>query len=151
MPPPFAKADSRWPFDPCNGTGPLVVPSLLDALGVEATLINAQPDGDFAHDPEPVPANLVQLGQVVRDNGCAIGFAIDPDADRVALVDASGTPVGEDYTLALAVQAVAARQPGPVVTTLSTSQAVTDAATAHNCLGHSHGSRRSSRGGEDDS
>ena len=119
--------------DPCNGTGGLVVPSLLDALGVEATLINARPDGDFAHDPEPVPANLVQLGQAVRDNGCAIGFAIDPDADRVALVDSSGTPVGEDYTLALAVQAAAARQPGPVVTTLSTSQAVTDAATAHNC------------------
>ena len=64
--------------DPCNGTGALVVPSLLDALGVEATLINARPDGDFAHDPEPVPANLVQLGQAVRDNGCAIGFAIDP-------------------------------------------------------------------------
>ena len=113
--------------------GPWWHRSLLDALSVEATLINARPDGDFAHDPEPVPANLVQLGQAVRDNGCAIGFAIDPDADRVALVDSSGAPVGEDYTLALAVQAAAARQPGPVVTTLSTSQAVTDAAVAHNC------------------
>ena len=127
------RARFKVAVDPCNGTGALVVPSLLDVLGVEVTLINAQPDGDFAHDPEPVPANLVQLGQAVRDNGCAIGFAIDPDADRVALVDSSGAPVGEDYTLALAVQAVAARQHGPVVTTLSTSQAVTDAATAHNC------------------
>ena len=127
------RAGFKVAVDPCNGTGGLVVPSLLDVLGVEAALINARPDGDFAHDPEPVPANLVQLGQAVRDGGCAIGFAIDPDADRVALVDSSGTPVGEDYTLALAVQAVAARQSGPVVTTLSTSQAVTDVAVAHNC------------------
>ncbi len=127
------RAKFKVAVDPCNGTGALLVPSLLDALGVKAVLINARPDGDFAHDPEPVPANLVQLGQAVRDQGCAIGFAIDPDADRVALVDSSGAPVGEDYTLALAVQAAAARRPGPVVTTLSTSQAVTDAAAAHNC------------------
>ena len=127
------RAGFKVAVDPCNGTGALLAPSLLDALGVEAVLINARPDGDFAHDPEPVPANLVQLGRAVRANGCSIGFAIDPDADRVALVDSSGAPVGEDYTLALAVQAAAARQPGPVVTTLSTSQAVTDAAAAHNC------------------
>lgn len=127
------RAGFKVAVDPCNGTGALVTPRLLDALGVEAVVINARPDGDFAHDPEPVPANLVQLGQAVRDGGCAVGFAIDPDADRVALVDASGAPVGEDYTLALAVQALAARRPGPVVTTLSTSQAVTDAAVAHNC------------------
>jgi len=127
------RAGFKVAVDPCNGTGALLVPRLLDALGVAATLINARPDGDFAHDPEPVAANLGQLGQAVRDSGCAIGCAIDPDADRVALVDASGAPVGEDYTLALAVQAVAERQPGPVVTTLSTSQAVTDAAALHDC------------------
>lgn len=127
------RARFKVAVDPCNGTGALLAPRLLDALGVEALFINAQPDGDFAHDPEPVPVNLGPLGEAVRANGCAIGFAIDPDADRVALVDSSGAPVGEDYTLALAVQAVAARRPGPVVTTLSTSQAVADAAAAHNC------------------
>ena len=127
------RAGFKVAVDPCNGTGALLAPPLLSALGVEAVLINERPDGDFAHDPEPVPANLVPLGRAVRANGCAIGFAIDPDADRVALVDSSGAPVGEDYTLALAVQAVAARRPGPVVTTLSTSQAVADAAAAHNC------------------
>ena len=73
------RAGFKVAVDPCNGTGALVVPSLLDALGVEAVLINARPDGDFTHDPEPVPANLVQLGQAVRDNSCAVGFAIDPD------------------------------------------------------------------------
>ena len=119
--------------DPCNGAGALLAPDLLAALGVEATLINATPDGDFAHEPEPIPANLVQLGQAVRDNHCAIGFAIDPDADRVTLVDSSGEPLGEDLTLAIAVQAVTARNPGPVVTTLSSSQAISDAATRNNC------------------
>jgi phosphomannomutase len=119
--------------DPCNGTGALLIPDLLDALGVRAAIINGQPDGRFAHEPEPVPANLVQLGAAVRATASAIGFAIDPDADRVSLVDERGRPVGEDYTLALAVQALTARQPGPVVTTLSTSQAVSDAARANGC------------------
>ena len=94
---------------------------------------------------QPRPARPGRARQRLRHR-----LAIDPDADRVALVDSSGAPVGEDYTLALAVQAAAARQPGPVVTTLSTSQAVTDAATAHNCPVFSHGGRRGPRGGEDD-
>ena len=122
--------------DPCNGAGALLAPDLLAALGAEATLINAEPDGEFAHEPEPVPANLVQLGAAVRDNNCAIGFAIAPDADRVTLVGADGEAVGEDLTLALAVQAVTARNPGPVVTTLSSSQAISDAATRNGCPVH---------------
>jgi phosphomannomutase len=122
--------------DPCNGAGALLAPDLLAALGAEATLINAEPDGEFAHEPEPVPANLVQLGAAVRDNNCAIGFAIDPDADRVTLVGTDGEAVGEDLTLALAVQAVTARNPGPVVTTLSSSQAISDAATRNGCPVH---------------
>ena len=122
--------------DPCNGAGALLAPDLLAALGAEATLINAEPDGEFAHEPEPVPANLVQLGAAVRDNNCAIGFAIDPDADRVTLVGADGEALGEDLTLALAVQAVTARNPGPVVTTLSSSQAISDAATRNGCPVH---------------
>ena len=127
------QAHFKVAVDPCNGAGALLAPDLLDALGVEAILINAEPNGDFAHEPEPIPANLVQLGAAVRDNNCAIGFAIDPDADRVTLVGADGHPLGEDLTLAIAVQAVTARNPGPVVTTLSTSQAVSDAATRNNC------------------
>ena len=122
--------------DPCNGAGALLAPDLLAALGADATLINAEPDGEFAHEPEPVPANLVQLGAAVRDNNCAIGFAIDPDADRVTLVGTDGEAVGEDLTLALAVQAVTARNPGPVVTTLSSSQAISDAATRNGCPVH---------------
>ena len=119
--------------DPCNGTGGLILPALLDALGVETHFINREPDGEFAHEPEPIPANLLQLGEAVRTTQSALGFAIDPDADRVTLVDSNGQAVGEDSTLALSVQAITARRRGPVVTTLSTSQAVSDAARANGC------------------
>ncbi len=119
--------------DPCNGTGALFIPELLTALGVPHRLINGTPDGRFAHEPEPLPENLTDLSDSVRDSGSDVGFAIDPDADRVALVDENGNPTGEDYTLALAVEAIGSRTPGPVVTTLSTSQTVTDAASRHGC------------------
>ena len=119
--------------DLCNGAGAVSIPPLLDRLGVEATYINAEPNGLFAHDPEPAPANLGQLRSALRAGGSAAGFAVDPDADRVALVGERGESIGEDYTLALAVDAVTSRRRGPVVTTLSTSQAVSDAARAHQC------------------
>ena len=127
------RAGLRAAVDPCNGTGALFTPRLLEALGVEAVFIHAEPDGRFAHDPEPVPANLADLGRAVLDHGCHAGFAIDPDADRVALVGEDGRPLGEDLTLALAVQVVTRRRRGPVVTTLSTSQVVSDAAGAAGC------------------
>ena len=127
------KARLTATVDLCNGAGGLLIPHLLDELGVEAVCLNAEPNGLFAHDPEPVPANLGQLSAGVRESDSAIGFAVDPDADRVALVDENGRVVGEDYTLGLAVQARTVRAPGPVVTTLSTSQTVSDAATANGC------------------
>ena len=127
------RAGLRAAVDPCNGTGALFAPRLLEALGVEPVFIHAEPDGRFAHDPEPVPANLADLGRAVLDHGCHAGFAIDPDADRVALVGEDGRPLGEDLTLALAVQVVTRRRRGPVVTTLSTSQVVSDAAEAAGC------------------
>ncbi|MEE2658160.1 MAG: phosphoglucosamine mutase [Candidatus Latescibacterota bacterium] len=126
-------AGLRAAVDPCNGTGALYCRELLDALNVEAIVINDEPNGDFAHEPEPISANLQQLGEAVRNGRCQVGFAIDPDADRVALVAEDGEPVGEDYTLALAVQSVTQRQRGPVVTTLSTSQIVSDVAAAAEC------------------
>lgn len=119
--------------DPCNGTGSLLLPELLDELGVRTTLINAEPNGLFAHEPEPIPVNLVELGEAVRASNSDVGFAIDPDADRITLVDEQGRPVGEDFTLALAVQAVTARRRGPVVTTLSSSQTISDAARVNDC------------------
>mgnify|MGYP001095702764 CR=1 FL=1 len=121
--------------DPCNGVGGILLPRLLAELGVKARFINAETSGRFAHNPEPTPENLQELGRAVLAGGSNLGFAIDPDADRVALVGEDGHPVGEDYSLALAVQTITLRprRRGPVVTTLSTSQIVTDAARRNAC------------------
>jgi phosphomannomutase len=127
------RAGLRAAVDPCNGAGCLFVPRLLQALGVEMHIIHGEPNGNFAHEPEPIPANLADLGRAVVEHNCHVGFAIDPDADRVALVGEDGHPLGEDLTLALALQVVTERRKGPVVTTLSTSQVVTDAATGNDC------------------
>ena len=130
---PVRRAGIAATVDLCNGAGGLLVPHLLEELGVDSVCLNAEPNGLFAHDPEPVPANLGQLSAAVRHSPSAIGFAVDPDADRVALVDENGRIVGEDYTLGLSVKARTAKQRGVVVTTLSTSQTVTDAAAANGC------------------
>ena len=93
--------------------------------------INLEPDGRFPREPEPIPEHLGELGALVQRTNSDLGIAVDPDVDRLALVDEAGHPIGEDYTLAFAVRAVLARQRGPVVTNLSTSLVVDDAARAH--------------------
>jgi phosphomannomutase len=97
--------------------------------------INLEPDGRFPRAPEPVPENLGELGRLVRESGAELGFAVDPDVDRLALVDGSGRAIGEDYTLAFAVRAVLDGRSKPataptVVVNLSTSLVVEDAARA---------------------
>ena len=92
-----------------------------------------EPDGLFPRDPEPTARNLRDLGELVRSSGSEIGLAVDPDVDRLSLVDEGGEPIGEDFTLALAVSVVLAGSPGPVVTNLSTSQVVEDAAREFGC------------------
>ena len=127
-------------LDTVRGAGGASIPLLLERLGCQVTGINLAADGRFPRPPEPVPENLSELGQLVRDSGADIGMAVDPDVDRLALVDETGRAIGEDYTLAFAVRAVlggsAARrlgaddgQDGPVVVVnLSTSLVVEDAA-----------------------
>ena len=119
--------------DCVHGAGGPVVAQLLEALGCSYTGIGMTPDGRFPRDPEPTAANLADLGRLVKESGAALGLAIDPDADRLSLVDETGRPLGEDYTLALASAAVLRRTPGPVVTNLSTSQVVDDVARAFDC------------------
>jgi phosphomannomutase len=119
--------------DCVRGAGATAIVPLLDRLGCEVHGINLETDGVFPHPPEPIPENLADLGALVRDTGAAIGFAIDPDVDRLALVDESGRAIGEDYTLAFAVAAVLdGRSTGgsvpTVVVNLSTSLVVEDAA-----------------------
>jgi phosphomannomutase len=121
----------RVAVDCVHGAGGPVIAELLDRLGCEVVGIGMEPDGLFPRDPEPTAANLKDLGELVKRSRAVIGLAIDPDADRLSLVDENGRPLGEDYTLALASAAVLRRTPGPVVTNLSTSQVVEDVARAH--------------------
>ena len=108
--------------DCVNGAGYLALPMLLEKLGCEVAPLNATPDGHFPHNPEPIPENLGQLETKVRELGADLGMATDPDADRLALVSGAGKAVGEEYTLALAVDYVLSKTPGTVAVNLSTSQ-----------------------------
>ncbi|HET6578468.1 MAG TPA: phosphoglucosamine mutase [Gemmatimonadales bacterium] len=122
-------------LDCVRGAGASAIPPLLERLGCRTSGINLEPDGRFPRPPEPVPENLGALGELVRRSGADIGLAVDPDVDRLALVDEHGEPIGEDYTLAFAVRAVLDGRSTEasiptVVANLSTSLVVEDAARA---------------------
>lgn len=112
--------------DCVNGVGAVFTPEWLrETLGCEVVALHDQPTGIFERGPEPVPENLARLGAAVRQHGCVVGFAHDPDGDRLAIVDERGQPIGEDFTLALAAWQVLERHArGPVVATVSTSLCV---------------------------
>ncbi len=123
-------------LDCVRGAGGTAIPPLLERLGCRVTAINLETDGRFPHPPEPIPENLGDLGRLVRESGADIGIAVDPDVDRLALVDETGGAIGEDYTLAFAVRAVldartkagGGQGTATVVVNLSTSLVVEDAA-----------------------
>ena len=117
----------RVAYDACRGAGGVIIPELLNRLGCEVHAINTEPDGRFPRPPEPVPENLGDLELLVRETGAAVGFATDPDVDRLALVADGGKAIGEDYTLAFACRVVLKQRKGHVVANLSTSQVVDDA------------------------
>ena len=120
----------RVALDCVNGAGGPVMAELLSELGCIVEAIGMSPDGRFPRDPEPTAANLTELCKLVRDTGSEVGFAIDPDVDRLSLVDETGRAMGEDLTLAFAASVILMRNPGPVVTNLSTSQVLDDVADA---------------------
>lgn len=115
-------------LDACHGAGITIMPPLLEALGCDVRSINMEPHGRFHRSPEPVAENLGELEALVQQTGASIGFATDPDVDRLAVVSDRATAIGEDYTLALAARVVLAKRRGPVVTNLSTSRIVDDVA-----------------------
>lgn len=121
----------RVALDCVRGAGATIMPHLLRALGTTFEAIHLEPDGRFPRDPEPTAEHLAELGGLVRRTGADVGLAVDPDVDRLSLVDENGRPLGEDLTLALASAVVLRRDPGVVVTNLSTSQVVEDVADAH--------------------
>ena len=133
---PFVNVDAirrrkfRVAIDCVRGAGAQIMLGLLDRLGCVVTAIHLEPDGHFPHPPEPIGANLADLERLVRDSRSEIGFAVDPDVDRLAIVADDGRAIGEDYTLALAARVVLEHRGGVVVTNLSTSRIVDDIAGA---------------------
>jgi phosphomannomutase len=120
----------RVALDTVRGAGGVVMPELLERLGCRVAAINLEPDGRFPRPPEPLPEHLKPLGALVRRHKADVGIAVDPDVDRLALVDERGKAIGEDYTLAFAVRAVLGKKGKgkTVVCNLSTSMVVEDAA-----------------------
>jgi len=115
-------------LDSINGAGGRVTKKMLSELGCEVTAINDKPTGIFAHRPEPTARNLTGLCRVVKEKEADIGFAQDPDADRLAIVDEAGKYLGEEYTLALAAKYVFSKENGKAATNLSTSRMLDDIA-----------------------
>lgn len=121
----------RVAVDACNGAGSVALPKLLEKLRCKIFAVNCNPRLPFPHDPEPIPENLGQLTQLVKDKKADIGFALDSDADRLAIVSEQGTAMGEELTLALAVKFVLSRKmigtrKRIVVSNLSTSRSIDD-------------------------
>jgi phosphoglucosamine mutase len=123
----------RVAVDSCNGAGSVIAPRLLAALGCDVIPVNVTPDGVFPRGAEPVPENLGALSQAVREHGADVGFAQDMDADRLAVVSERGEPIGEEYTLVLAVRRVLAKERGPVVANLSTTHVLDAVAQSFGC------------------
>jgi len=114
--------------DAVNGAGSFALPKLLAELGCEVVKIHCEPNGTFPRGAEPLQENLGDLGKAVKENKCDIGFALDPDADRCAIVNENGEPIGEEYTLAIAVETVLERDAKPLSINLSTSRMSEDLA-----------------------
>ncbi|HNY03263.1 MAG TPA: phosphoglucosamine mutase [Bacteroidales bacterium] len=119
------QARLRVAVDAVNSTGGIAVPALLKALNVNTIdKIHCTPDGHFPHNPEPLPEHLTDLCQAVKDNGADLGFAVDPDVDRLAIISDQGEPFGEEYTLVAVADYVLQNSPGNTVSNLSSTQAL---------------------------
>jgi phosphomannomutase len=116
----------RVVVDCVNSTGAIAMPPLLEALGCEFVLLNAEVDGHFAHNPEPLPKHLGNLATAVVEHSADLGIAVDPDVDRLALVAEDGSFFGEEYTLVAVADYVLKSHPGNTVSNLSSSRALRD-------------------------
>ncbi len=129
-PEPIRSCGFKVVLDSINGAGCISGRMLLEQLGCEIVHINNTPDGDFAHTPEPIQENLTDLAKITARQSAACGFAQDPDADRLAIVDENGKYIGEEYTLVLAAKRIMDIQGGgPLATNLSTSRMIDDLAS----------------------
>lgn len=117
--------------DAVNSIGGVVTPALLKELGCEVVELNCTPNGEFAHNPEPLPENLTEISEVIRREKADLGVVVDPDVDRLALVNEDGTMFGEEYTLVAVADYILSQQVGNTVSNLSSSRALHDVTVAH--------------------
>ena len=131
--PAIRAARLRVAYDAINSVGAVALPPLLKALGVEETIpLFAEPTGQFAHNPEPLPQHLVDLCQAVRTQGAHVGFSVDPDVDRLAIIDERGEPFGEEYTLvSVADYLLGLHGGGNTVSNMSSTRALRDVTERH--------------------
>ncbi|MDR2498439.1 MAG: phosphoglucosamine mutase [Tannerellaceae bacterium] len=124
-------------IDTVNSVGGIILPPFLKALGVsQTTVINGAADGHFAHNPEPLPQHLTELSDLMRTSDADLGFAVDPDVDRLAIVCENGDFFGEEYTLVAVADYVLTHTKGAAVSNLSSSRALRDVARLHGCDYH---------------
>ena len=112
--------------DAVNSTGGIAIPKLLSALGVDCVPLYCEPTGDFPHNPEPLPAHLTEISELVVEEKADLGIVVDPDVDRLALVNEDGSMFGEEYTLVACADYVLSKTPGDTVSNLSSSRALRD-------------------------
>ncbi len=130
----IAKANFKVAVDAVNSVGGVVIPELLRALGVKDIItLNCDPTGHFGHTPEPIPENLGDISRVVKESGADVGFVVDPDVDRLAIIKDGGDFFGEEYTLVSIADYVLSKTPGATVSNLSSSRALRDVTLAHGC------------------
>lgn len=113
-------------LDPVNSSGALTVPALLEYLGCDVITIHGEPNGHFAHNPEPLPEHLRDLSAAILEHQADLGIAVDPDVDRLALVCENGEVFGEEYTLVAVADYILQQKPGNTVSNLSSSRALRD-------------------------
>lgn len=128
------KADFTVAVDAVNSVGGIVIPRLLRALGVKDVIeLNCEPNGRFAHTPEPIPENLSQISALMKDGKADVGFVVDPDVDRLAIVMEDGEMFVEEYTLVAVADYILSHTPGSTVSNLSSSRALRDVTRCHGC------------------
>ena len=119
-------------IDCVNSVGGLAIPAILKALGVKNIIeLNCEPTGHFAHNPEPLPQNLTEISNLMREGKADVGFVVDPDVDRLAIICENGDMFGEEYTLVSVADYVLSKTPGNTVSNMSSTRALSDVTAKH--------------------
>ena len=128
----LAERKFKVAVDAVNGAGSEAVPALLESLGARVYKLHCTPDGRFPHNPEPLPEHLSEIREFVLEHDCDLGVVLDPDADRLALIDEKGELFGEENTQVTAFDFMLAYKPGPTATNLSSSRSADDITLKYN-------------------